>query len=176
MRSIFKGSIVLALTVLSAACGGDSSSAPLAPAGSALSQAGGRASVPFRGSISTADKGNVVVPNLEVVGTAEGTATHLGRYTATFLAVAPLGGNTASGSYAFTAANGDGFVATFTGAAAPNALGDLIFTEVLTIVSGTGRFASATGTFTMTKTVVVDGPSGTSTGVGTMEGTIQFNR
>jgi hypothetical protein len=175
MRSITKGSIVFALTLMAAACGNDVSSTPLAPAGAALSQAGGRESLPFRGSISTADAGQVVGPNLEVVGTAVGTATHLGRFTATYHAVAPLGGNTATGSYEFTSANGDGFVATFSGMAAPDASGELMFTEVLTIVSGTGRFASATGTFTMTRTGVLDVPSGRSTGVGTMKGSVELN-
>jgi hypothetical protein len=43
-------------------------------------------------------------------------------------------------------------------------------------VSGTGRFAGATGTFTMRKIVYVDVARGTSTGSGTMEGEIVLSR
>ena len=50
------------------------------------------------------------------------------------------------------------------------------FTEVLTIVSGTGRFAGATGTFTMRKNVYIDIAQGSSTGSGTMEGEIDLAR
>ena len=105
-----------------------------------------------------------------------GTATHLGRYTATYEAVAPLGQGTATGNYVFTAATGDRFTATFAGSAAPVEPGVERFTEVLTIVSGTGRFAGATGTFTMRKNVYIDIAQGSSTGSGTMEGEIDLAR
>jgi hypothetical protein len=176
MRSITKGSIVFAMTMLSAACSGDISSAPLAPAGAALSQAGGKVSLPFRGTVSSADASQVVGANLEITGTIEGTATHLGRYSATVVAVAPLGGPpTATGTYVFTTANGDHITATMDGWSAPDGFGDFIFTEVLTIVGGTGRFASATGTLTITKTVVIDFSTNSSTGSGTIEGSIELN-
>ena len=168
--------MMFAASVLASACGGDASSAPGSPAGAAFARAQSRESLPFRGTITTADRGVVVPPNLLVIGTAEGTATHLGRYTAIIEAVAPLGQSTATGSYVFTAANGDRFTATFVGSAAPAEAGGLRFTEVLTIVSGTGRFTGATGTFAMSKLVFVDAASGTSTGSGTMEGTIVLDR
>jgi hypothetical protein len=176
MRSRIAYSMVFAASVLASACGGDASSATASPASASLARGLGRESLPFRGTITTADQGVVVPPNLLVNGTAEGTATHLGRYTAITEAVAPLGGNTATGSYVFTAANGDQFTATFSGSAEPAGGGGLRFTEVLTIVSGTGRFAGATGTFSMRKIVYVDAALGTSTGTGTMEGEIIFGR
>ena len=168
--------LMFAATVLASACGGDVSSTTASPASASLARGQGRESLPFRGTVTTADQGVVAPPNLLVNGTAEGTATHLGRYSATFEAVAPLGGNTATGSYVFTAANGDRFTATFSGSAEPADDGGLRFTEVLTIVSGTGRFAGATGTFTMRKIVYVDAAQGTSTGSGTMEGEIVLGR
>ena len=178
MRSITKGSLVFALTIMSAACSGDISNAPLAPTDAPLAQKGGRVSLPFRGSISQADTVWFVGPNLIGVGTGEGTATHLGRYTMTVDAVAPLDApGTATGNYHFTAANGDQLDATFVGTAAPNPSGeDWTFTEILTIVGGTGRFASATGTLTMIKIVVIDFAGLKQTGIGTMEGSIQLNR
>ena len=175
MRPSIAYSMVFAASVLASACGGDGSITPASPASASLARGQAGKALPFRGTVTTADQGVVVPPNLLVGGTAEGTATHLGRYTATFEAVAPLGGNTATGSYVFTAANGDRFTATFVGSAEPGEEG-LRFTEVLTIVSGTGRFAGATGTFTMRKLVVVDPASGSSTGVGTMEGEILLAR
>ena len=176
MRAIIRESIVFAVSVMAVACGGDVAGEPLAPTSEALSRAGGRVSLPFRGTITTADRGEIVVPNVVIRGTAEGTATHLGRYTATFVAVAPLEGNTGAGEYRFTAANGDQFVATFAGTATPDGSGNLIFTEVLTIVGGTGRFASATGTFTMIKTILLDEQAGSSTGTGSFEGRIELNK
>ena len=174
MQPRITNSLILAATVLAAACSGDRTSAPASPASASFARGQGRQSLPFRGTIATADRAVVAPPNLLVSGAAAGTATHLGRYTASYEAVAPLGGSTATGSYVFTAANGDRFTATFAGSAAPAEEGRLRFTEVLTIVSGTGRFASATGTFTMRKLVLIDGASGTSTGTGTMEGEIDL--
>ena len=180
MRRMIISSIAFVVSVSMAACGGDVSSSPISPADAASAQARAQgqrsASLPFRGSITTADQATVVGPNLLLVGTAEGTATHLGRYTATFEVVAPLGASTATGTYRFTAANGDQLIATFAGYATPVSPGVERFTEALTIVGGTGRFAAATGTFTMSKLVNIDYQSATSTGAGSFEGTIDLNR
>ena len=176
MRTSFMSSIVLMAGVLTSACAGDASSAPASSASASLARGHGREALPFRGTIATADRGSIAPPNLLISGSAEGTATHLGRYTATYDAVAPLGQGTATGSYVFTAANGDRFTATFVGSAAPVEPGVERFTEDLTIVSGTGRFAGATGTFTMRKLVNIDVAQGRSTGAGTMEGEIALER
>lgn len=176
MRPSFMSSIVIAASLLGSACGGDVSTAPTSPASASLARGQGGKSLPFRGTIATADRSQIAPPNLLLSGTAEGTATHLGRFTATFEAVAPLGQGTATGSYVFTAANGDRVTATFIGSAAPVQPGVERFTEELTIVSGTGRFAGATGTFTMRKLVYIDYAQGSSTASGTMEGEIKFDR
>lgn len=173
MRPSFMSSMVFAATVLASACGDASSAPPLASPSASLAR--GAESLPFRGTIATTDRGIIAPPNLLATGTAEGTATHLGRFTATYAAVAPLGQGTATGTYVFTAANGDRFTATFVGSAAPVSPGVERFTEVLTILSGTGRFASATGTFTMRKLVSIDFAQGTSTGSGSMDGEIDLD-
>ncbi len=55
---------------------------------------------------------------------------------------------TATGSYEFTAANGDTLTADFTGQASLATPGVLSIVETATITGGTGRFAGATGSFT----------------------------
>ena len=116
-------------------------------------QARGGADLPFRGSFEGTEVNQVVPPNLLVNGTAEGTATHLGRYSATFTVVVDLATSSSIGSIAFVAANGDGLTGTFTGlgtAIAPN-VAHII--ENVTISGGTGRFAGASGTFTIDRTL-----------------------
>ena len=98
-----------------------------------------------------------------------GHASHLGRFT--FSAphtVDPLT-RTAAGTYTLTAANGDTLTATFTGRAKPiTGTTTLVIVETATITGGTGRFAGATGTFTVTREY--DTAAGTTTGA--FDGTI----
>jgi hypothetical protein len=164
--------------MFAAACSGRAGDAPTAPTGavSAPAQLPARSgtALPFKGSFSAIDKGVVTPPNLEVEGTGGGEATHLGRYTATYSAVAPLGGSTATGSFDFSAANGDHLFATFAGTAVNIEPGIVEFTEVLTIVGGTGRFVAATGTFTLRRTGRLDVAAGTSSSSGSFEGSISL--
>jgi len=53
------------------------------------------------------------------------------------------------GAATFTAANGDTLTATVEGQATPTSPGMLSIVEVYSITGGTGRFAGATGTFTL---------------------------
>ena len=81
-------------------------------------------------------------------GTATGTATHLGRFTATFAATVTLETGAAIGSIRFIAASGDRLDATFVGQGTPTTEpGVVSIQEDATITGGTGRFAGATGTF-----------------------------
>ena len=91
-------------------------------------------------------------------------------------AVADLATPTATGTFTFTAANGDQLLVTFVGNAA-NTIepGVVSFTETLTIVGGTGRFAGAIGTFTMRRIAHIDFATGTSTSTGSFEGHITLN-
>jgi hypothetical protein len=172
MRPSTNRSIVLALSVIATACSGDISSSMSSPTGASFVQTNGAQPVRFSGSIVTADQAVVAPPFLLATGTGEGTATHLGRFTATYEAAADLATPTATGTYRFTAANGDRLVATFVGTAVAIEPGLERFTEVLTIVSGTGRFAAAEGTITLVRLVSIDYAAGTSTATGSMEGAI----
>jgi hypothetical protein len=58
-----------------------------------------------------------------------------------------------TGAATFTAANGDTLTASITGQSTPTSPGVLSILEVYTITGGTGRFAGATGTFTLESTL-----------------------
>ena len=101
-------------------------------------------------------------------GSAEGTATHLGRYAAEFNATVSLLDGTATGSYTFTAANGDQLFSTFIGLGVPAGGSMASITERLTITGGTGRFAGASGALVVQRTL--DQSTGESSG--SIEGSI----
>ena len=65
-----------------------------------------------------------------------------------------------AGTATFTAANGDALAATVLGQATRTAPTTLSIVEAYTITGGTGRFAEATGSFTLHSTV--DGTTGVS--------------
>ena len=125
--------------------------------------------VPFKGSLN----GDVTVaplapPLLHVDVEATGKATRLGKFTLGIPHVVNAAKGTAKGTYEFTAANGDTLTADFTGTATPIGGGVLYIEETATITGGTGRFAGATGTFTVERWF--DTIAGTT--VGSFEGTI----
>ena len=108
-------------------------------------------------------------PFLQVDVEAAGKATNLGRFTLDVPHVVNAANGTAIGTYEFTAANGDKVYATFTGVATPTATpGVLSIEETATITGGTGRFAGATGNFTVTRLV----SNATGVSKGSIDGTI----
>jgi hypothetical protein len=127
------------------------------------------AQVTFKGSLEgtviRTPSGPVILVDIE----ATGTATHLGQFTLQIPGVVNPVARTAVGTYEFTAANGDTVRADFTGQATPTATpGVLSIVETATITGGTGRFAGATGSFTVQRLF----DSVASTTVGSFEGTI----
>ena len=129
--------------------------------------------VPFEGSF----EGDVTVtplapPFVMVDVEATGKATHLGKFTLDIPHVVNRANGTAVGSYEFTAANGDTLTADFTGKATPTATpGVLYIEEAATITGGTGRFAGATGSFTVER--LYDTVAGTT--AGTITGIIRLS-
>lgn len=164
-----------------AACSPDAARDPLGPSVQDPSASGNGAALamkevvelPFRGSFTTLTSGQIAPPTLTITGTAEGTATHLGRFTATSVDVVDMATATSTGTFNFTAANGDQLFTTTAGGedefTPPNVSH---VTLVATIVGGTGQFAAATGTFTMQQTSIIDFAMGTSSGSGSFDGTI----
>ena len=103
--------------------------------------------VPFKGSLDGNYTVTVVPPIGTVVGSGTGRATQLGAFTyefphtVNFGSVPPVG----TGTYSFTAANGDTVTAVFTGQSTPVAPGFVFVVEECIITGGTGRFANASG-------------------------------
>ena len=126
-------------------------------------QSHGAEQLPFHGSLQALETDVVAPPHLLVNGTATGTGTQLGRFTATFTATVTLSKGSATGSITFTAANGDRLDAAFLGQGTPTTEPNVAsIEEIATINGGTGRFAGATGTFTIHR--IVDQVTGVSTG------------
>jgi hypothetical protein len=142
----------LVLVVFSVGCAGPGS--PTAPSvRSAFSGAGlasqSSQSVPFKGSFEGSQTVTPLQPPLAAIdGSATGTGTHLGQFTVTFPHTVNFATRTGVGTYTFTAANGDTLTGDFTGQAqgAPPLVS---IVEQVTVTGGTGRFAGATGTFTV---------------------------
>ena len=156
-RHSFRASLALAALAVTAIAG------PLAAA----------EQVPFKGSL---DGVVTVTPvpggpptTVDVLVEGTGNATQLGQFTLTIPHRVDRATRTASGSYHFTAANGDTLSADFTGQSMPTAtLGVISIAETATITGGTGRFDGATGSFTSERSY--DTLLGTTTG--SFKGTI----
>jgi len=106
--------------------------------------------VPFKGRLegtATITPGTPPFLSVSIEGT--GNATHLGRFTVEIPHVVNTTNRTSTGTYEFTAANGDTLTAGFTGQATLTAPGVLSIVETATITGGTGRFADATGSFSV---------------------------
>jgi hypothetical protein len=106
--------------------------------------------VPFKGTLegtATITPGTPPFLSVSIEGT--GNATHLGRFTVEIPHVVNPTNRTSTGTYEFTAANGDTLTAGFTGQATLTAPGVLSVVEIATVTGGTGRFADATGSFTV---------------------------
>jgi len=125
------------------------------------------AETPFKGTVSAVETGTTVGPTRFLVRDGGGTATHLGKYTEHITMQINLPTRHSIGAATFTAANGDTLTATVEGQATPTSPGELSIVEVYTITGGTGRFAGATGTFTLESTAnqATGVSSGTFSGV-----------
>jgi hypothetical protein len=116
---------------------------------------------PFKGTLNAAETVVVAFPFATIDGTGQGVASQLGQFTMTYHVEVNL--LTASGPASITlvAANGDTVTAEGTGSADDQ--GTVLFiTEDYTVTGGTGRFANASGNFTIER--VYDPISSTSTG------------
>ena len=125
--------------------------------------------VPFIGRLEGIETITPIDPQfLSVLMKGTGDATQLGRFTLVHMETANLLTLTGLGSFAFTAANGDILTADFTSQASPTTPGVLSIVETAFISGGTGRFAGATGHFTVTRSF----DFATNLTAGSFEGTI----
>jgi hypothetical protein len=124
------------------------------------------AETPFKGTVSAIETGQTVPPMRTITREGTGTATHLGRYTEHLTAQINILTGHGTGFATFTAANGDALSASVDGQSTRTGPTTLSIVEVYTITGGTGRFADATGSFTLNSTVdqVTGASSGTFSG------------
>jgi uncharacterized alpha/beta hydrolase family protein len=132
----------------------------------------GQKQMPFKGSLHAVENNEVDWPTIYVHGSGSGTATALGKFTVTYDGVVQNDENgvgTAALTAHFVAANGDSLFADASGIGQPTETpGVNSIVENYTITGGTGRFAGATGSFTVNRLITL------ATGVtdGTIEGKI----
>jgi hypothetical protein len=128
--------------------------------------------VPFKGSVEAVESYDIQFPTLFVDTTGTGMATHLGLFTVTWEFTVNLLNGAGIGSAHFIAANGDSVFTESLGQGDPT-LEDPDITRVVethTITGGTGRFAGATGDFTLERLVNMAGIT-----AGSFSGTIVFH-
>ena len=175
MRTLSASAALLALAL--AACGTDATRDPIAPSTAVLVR-GDQADVDPKtkhivGTIEATETGvpqpgtPIVVRRLE----GEGTASHLGRFTTVGVITLNLATASGTGIVTYTAANGDVLTGTATGQAVVGG-GFATVTETVTITGGTGRFAGATGTFTVVRRIV----QATGISSGTIDGRITLSK
>ena len=109
----------------------------------------------FKGSIQSQEEYVVNFPQMSVTANGSGNAAQLGRYTVSYSVEVNLLTNAGTGAVAeFIAANGDSLFAQGSGQAAETGTpGVFNVVENYTITGGTGRFAGASGTITLDRTV-----------------------
>jgi hypothetical protein len=111
------------------------------------------AGVPFKGCYTTSSNILQPPPNLIQQVSGTGIASHLGKSTfeaISYVTVSAQPPFTVSGTRTITAANGDQLFTTFTGTSTPVVNGMNGADLVETITGGTGRFANASGSYTVT--------------------------
>ena len=135
--------------------------------------------LPFKGSLEGVHVSRTPVAPLRFFDVFEvaGQATHLGQFELVIEATVDFGTRppTAEGTFTFTAANGDTLVADFTGSSVLVSPGLVLITEnaVIDPDRSTGRFAGATGAFTLQR--LADAATGvTGVTMGSFEGTISL--
>ena len=126
--------------------------------------------VPFKGTLDgDVTRTPVDDTHVRVDIEASGVASLLGRFALEAPHLVDLTTRSAAGYYQFVAANGDTLTAEFTGRAGPSDIPGVVrIVEEAVITGGTGRFAGATGSFTVVR--LYDPAAGTTTGE--VEGTI----
>ena len=116
--------------------------------------------IPFKGSWEGAVTARTPLPPgfLSISFEGTGNATHLGRFTVEIRIVLNTTDRTLTGTYEFTAANGDTLIADVTGQFGPTLENPrvLLSVETATIKGGTGRFAGASGNFTVERLLNLD--------------------
>ena len=172
--------LVISLCVFAAACTGAGPSAPTsslpsaagtsAPASVGGAMAQGGSALPFKGDLQATEA--VDGSQHHLVGAGNGS--HLGRFS--YMADLTVDDNTGDGvgTVTWTAANGDQIVASTAGRilVADFAHNRITVGETQTIIRGTGRFSSASGTISVERSLDLL----TGATAGSFTGTIDMGR
>ena len=169
---------VVVLSLLGVACGGDVATEPhrTRPGADVAASRGVEFAVPIAGRCVSADAQPPVVsfPFIDQVITGTCEFSHLGRTSMSLLQHVDL--RTGSvGQLTLTAANGDALQITQSAVATDVGPSVRTFVGVATVVGGTGRFASATGTLTLNGTLTFD-QTGIGHAVSTYDGSIAYRK
>jgi len=178
MRRSFIGVVLIGAIFLFIGCSGSASpTGPTAVASTGASatsspfagSAGADHQVPFKGTMQGTDTdSNPTDHSIDVTTDGTGNATHLGQFSFRQVVTVSFTGTDAGKSH-WVAANRDSFDTTITGSGHPtDTPGEFSITETHTITGGTGRFAGAHRSFTVTR--VASGITFTTSG--SYDGTI----
>jgi len=116
--------------------------------------AAGERQLLLKGSLQTAETQQVVFPTIFVNGSGSGNATQLGLYTISYHAQLNIPTLSSTVSATLVAADGSSIFAAGTGQGTPTATPGIVsIVETYTITGGTGRFAGATGNFTVERVI-----------------------
>ena len=110
----------------------------------------------FKGTMQSNETYSNAFHAMFVTASGSGEAAELGRFTASYQMEANLLDMSLSESVSFAGANGDSLQATAVGQAIEDRTpGMFNIVEIYTITDGTGRFAGASGTFTLKRLVSI---------------------
>ena len=110
--------------------------------------------LPFKGTLQSVETYVVTPPIMSVTANGSGNATLLGQYAIYYEVAVNLETVAGEGSAQIVAANGDLLYASMSGQATPTGTTDVFdVVEEFTITGGTGRFANASGSFTLRRVV-----------------------
>jgi hypothetical protein len=111
--------------------------------------------LPFKGTLSGVETDQFEPPNtLAVNGTGSGNATHLGLFTVEYEVTVDLATGAGPAAAHFVSANGDSLFCEGYGQGTDSGTpGVAMIVESYIITGGTGRFAGATGAFTVERVV-----------------------
>jgi hypothetical protein len=111
---------------------------------------------PFQGTMQSTESYSTVSPTRFVIANGSGESTQLGRFTVSYHVEENLLDLSGIGSMHFTGTNGDSLQAKGIGQAIEDRTpGMFNVVEIYTITGGTGRFAGASGTFTVKRLVSI---------------------
>jgi hypothetical protein len=112
--------------------------------------------LPFKGTVQSMETYAINFPTMSVIASGSGNATQLGQFTVSYQGQVNLLDLSGTESAQFIGFNGDSIRAEGKGQATENRTpGMFNVVQIYTITGGTGRFAGASGTITLSRLVSI---------------------